>query len=56
MKCRHCGLKMEAEFVDIGIGEQQVSDWQCQNISCPEHLEWLERDAIENKNYQVNEK
>ncbi|MCA1029379.1 hypothetical protein LCM23_25540 [Cytobacillus kochii] len=43
MKCKYCGCEMEAEFVDIGIGEQQVSDWQCPNDNCPEYLDWLEK-------------
>ena len=40
--CKHCGCELEAEFVDIGIGKIQVTDLECQNPQCPEHLEWLE--------------
>lgn len=32
---------MESEFVDIGIGEHQVSDWQCPNDNNPDFVEWL---------------
>lgn len=45
MICKHCGCEMEAEFVDIGIGQQQVTDWQCPNDNCPEYLEWLEKNS-----------
>lgn len=45
MKCKHCGVNMEAEFVDIGIGTQQVTDWECLNSHCPEYLEWLENNC-----------
>ena len=45
MKCKHCGQEKEAEFVDIGIGSQQVTPWQCTNESCPELLEWHLKNA-----------
>lgn len=45
MKCKHCNYEMEAEFVDIGIGTQQVTDWQCTNDHCPKYLEWLEQNC-----------
>lgn len=28
-KCPHCGEAAEAEFVDIGVGEQRVTPWYC---------------------------
>lgn len=50
MNCQHCGCEMEAEFVDIGVGEQQVSDWQCPNDTCPEYMEWLEKNCTKESN------
>lgn len=29
--CKKCGTEMEAEFVDIGIGFQQVTEARCSN-------------------------
>lgn len=31
MNCPQCGEKCEADFVDIGVGEQQVSPYYCPN-------------------------
>ena len=31
MDCPQCGEKAEADFVDIGVGEQQVSPYYCPN-------------------------
>lgn len=45
MKCKFCDHEMEAEFVDIGIGSQQVTDWQCTNLDCPEYLKWIEENS-----------
>lgn len=28
-RCPICGEPAEAEFVDIGVGEQQVTPWYC---------------------------
>lgn len=41
--CEHCNHKMEAEFVDIGIGSMQVTDYQCTNDSCPELIKLMEK-------------
>lgn len=38
IKCEHCGSEMEAEFVDIGIGFQQVTEGKCPN-EC-DYIEW----------------
>lgn len=29
MKCPHCGHECEADFVDIGVGEQRVGLYHC---------------------------
>lgn len=31
MDCPQCGEKCEADFVDIGVGEQQISPYYCPN-------------------------
>ena len=38
MKCPKCGSKCEAEFVDIGVGEQQCTPYHCTNEKC----DWIE--------------
>lgn len=29
LDCPNCGAACEAEFVDIGVGEQRVEPWYC---------------------------
>lgn len=36
MDCPKCGAKCEADFVDIGVGEERCSPWRC-----PE-CQWVE--------------
>lgn len=49
MKCENCGEKLEAEFVDIGIGVEQVTEGRCPN-NC-DYIEWLYQEYIkETKN------
>lgn len=48
MKCPMCGAKCEAEFVDIGVGEQRVTPWGC--LSC----HWTEP-ALEDFNTEYDE-
>jgi len=45
-KCPKCGGEMEAEFVDIGIGWQQVTESMCMN-QC-DYIEW-EYEQYKNK-------
>lgn len=33
--CPFCGARTEAEYVDIGVGFQQVTPYQC--TECPAH-------------------
>jgi hypothetical protein len=37
-KCKHCGEHLIAEFVDIGIGWDQVTEGVCPN-NC-DYIEW----------------
>ncbi len=34
MKCPECEAECEADFVDIGVGEQQCSPYHCVNDKC----------------------
>lgn len=37
-KCKKCGTGLEAEFVDIGVGWEQVTEGLCPN-QC-DYIEW----------------
>jgi ssDNA-binding Zn-finger/Zn-ribbon topoisomerase 1 len=41
VKCPNCGQDAEADFVDIGVGEQRVSPW-----GCP-HCHWIENTSVD---------
>jgi hypothetical protein len=45
--CNHCGTEMEAEFVDIGIGWQQVTESICPN-QC-DYIEYLLSETTQNE-------
>ena len=38
-KCPNCGWNCEADYVDIGVGEQRTSPWRCANCG------WVDDDA-----------
>lgn len=42
-KCEHCGEETEAEFVDIGIGYEQVTEARCPNNCKTVYEELLEQ-------------
>lgn len=45
MKCPNCDAPLEAEFVDIGVGEQQCTPYRCTNPECG----WVEPEGPEIK-------
>ncbi|MFA1509982.1 hypothetical protein ACDN41_12200 [Priestia aryabhattai] len=51
-KCKSCGAEMDAEFVDIGIGTQQVTDWECPN-ECG-YLEWQYEQDMKVANVKIS--
>jgi hypothetical protein len=47
--CKDCGAELEAEFVDIGIGYEQVTQGECPN-NCG-YIEWMYQEYVkDNKN------
>jgi hypothetical protein len=48
IKCPKCGNDCEADFVDIGVGEQRASPWGCPNCHWVEETEDLINDGFDN--------